>query len=429
MLEEDRRLRQLGHPQSHIYMFRSADLTYDTIAQLPLPWYDIRGIIPDEYWSLLQDYGIPSSAFPSRLSQRSPSLTAREQELRTYASQASRSFTSHSLGSTQNLAPVAMHNINTFAARFGSPVRRINFAVPPTPSMSPARHSPSTDELMRRAANAIIPTPPQSGIVRSPGPDTFSARSTNFQSTQSPMLSISEHEPVSDTHYCDHIEFTMSAPAWHRIRTHLLETRKCSVLQAFAMNDKQFQTAMLSSKIPDSFALVGKREFNTDAWRDLKEWLESLDVWNFLCAVQAKNFRAILDSHESISIGGNEMARMLQLVPTFQFLGHSEFTSGITDWHAAHVLDSPALLCASLSSVVLRDRALRPVILQKINNDAKAFVRSTFVRNDGLFITYIAALHSWRYKEADVWTRLFKLNESLAGKKPRGIPLRDWRLK
>ena len=61
MLEEDRRLRQLGHPQSHIYMFRSADLTYDTIAQLPLPWYDIRGIIPDEYWSLLQDYGIPSS--------------------------------------------------------------------------------------------------------------------------------------------------------------------------------------------------------------------------------------------------------------------------------------------------------------------------------------------------------------------------------
>ena len=39
MLEEDRRLRQLGHPQSHIYMFRSADLTYDTIAQLPLPWY------------------------------------------------------------------------------------------------------------------------------------------------------------------------------------------------------------------------------------------------------------------------------------------------------------------------------------------------------------------------------------------------------
>ena len=51
------------------------------------------------------------------------------------------------------------------------------------------------------------------------------------------------------------------------------------------MTDKQFQQAMLSSRIPDSFAHVGKKEFTPDAWRDMKEWFESLDVWNFLCAV------------------------------------------------------------------------------------------------------------------------------------------------
>ena len=67
--------------------------------------------------------------------------------------------------------------------------------------------------------------------------------------------------------------------------------------------------------------------------------------------------------------------------------------------------------------------------MQKVNTDAKAYVRSTFMRNDGLFITYIAALHSWRYKEADVWTRLFELNRSLASKKPPGSTVRDWRNK
>ena len=139
------------------------------------------------------------------------------------------------------------------------------------------------------------------------------------------------------------------------------------------------------------------------------------------------NVRVILDSNESISIGGTEITRMLKLVPNFPFLGHSEFTTGIAQWHDQHVVEAPTLLFASLSSVVLRDRALRPLILQKVNSEAKAHIRSTFVRNDGLFITYIAALHSWRHKDDDAWTKLFDLNRALAGKKPDGLPVRDWR--
>ena len=38
-LEEDRLLRDYGHPQDHIHLFRAAALSYDTILQFPVPWY------------------------------------------------------------------------------------------------------------------------------------------------------------------------------------------------------------------------------------------------------------------------------------------------------------------------------------------------------------------------------------------------------
>ena len=138
---------------------------------------------------------------------------------------------------------------------------------------------------------------------------------------------------------------------------------------------------------------------------------------------------AASDNHESISIGASEMARTLKQVPTFKFLGHSEMTTALSQWHAQYVLDTPTLLYASLSSITLRDRALRPLILAKINAEAKTYIRSTFVRESGLFVTYTAALHSWRFKDSDVWSSLFALNEYLACKKPPHDTIRDWRLK
>ena len=78
-LEEDRLLRDYGHPQDHIHLFRAAALSYDTILQFPVPWYDAAGRVPDDYWHFLQEWGAPSEAMPSHVSQRGPTFTAREQ--------------------------------------------------------------------------------------------------------------------------------------------------------------------------------------------------------------------------------------------------------------------------------------------------------------------------------------------------------------
>ena len=279
---------------------------------------------------------------------------------------------------------------------------------------------------MNIAANAQFQLTPRSSI--------FSADSTRRWSSPPGTSPASTAGPPSgrpvpsDVSYCQHVDFAIASSTWTRIRSQLLDNNQCLVLQAFAITDKAFQTALLGAKFPDSFVSVGTSRFSSDAWRDLKEYFEALDLWNFLCALVCSNFRVILDNGESISIGGSEVARMLQAVPTFQFVGHSEFTTGIAQWHAQHVLETPTLLYASLSSVVLRERSVRPVIMLKINSEAKAYLRSTFIRNDGLFVTYIAALHSWRFKEADVWAKLFELNQSLAEKKPPDTTIRDWRL-
>ena len=180
LVDEDRRLRLLGHPQTNIYMFRSADLNFDTIKHLPVPWYDTHGSIPDPYWHLLSEYGIPSSALPTGLSQRGPSLSAREQELRSYSSLASHGFSRSASGLSSNPAALAPYN-SSFAARFGSPVRPINYSVPSSPARSPATASPSTAELLHRASHALLRTPPNTGS------DTLSGRNTHSVIRGSPQ--------------------------------------------------------------------------------------------------------------------------------------------------------------------------------------------------------------------------------------------------
>ena len=75
----------------------------------------------------------------------------------------------------------------------------------------------------------------------------------------------------------------------------------------------------------------------------------------------------------------------------------------------------------------MRDRIIRPAILHVINSEAKSFIRSTFNKNDDLFVSYITQLHSWRHKPEAVWSRLFELERNLSSKKPRSTPVRDWR--
>lgn len=410
-LAEDDLLRNRGHPQQHIYAFRSAGLTYDTMTHLPLPWYDYRGIVHDEYWQTLQEYGVPTAAFPASASQHTArNHTAREQELRSFASQVTRFSASPAHQPSGPMSTATAAHPASFEARFGSPVRRINFAAPPTPA-TPGSSSLGTASLMSIARRAA----PGSSLPSAPSPASGVGSTPN--------------QPPSDTSFCDHIDFVVDPTSWQRIRSGLVSSSQCLVLSAFALTDKQFQSALPASRVPESIRSVGTKDFDLDAWRDLKEWFEALDVWNLYCALHCTTFRAILDNHESISMGGNEMARALRQVPTFKFLGHSELTTGLTQWHAQHVLGTPTLLFASLASVVLRDRAIRPLVLAKINPAAKQYIRSTFVHDTGFFATHIAALHSWRFKTEDVWSALFELNKSLASKKPAAMPIRDWHLR
>ena len=48
-LDEDRLLRDMGHLQAHIYMFRAANLSYDFIRFLPTPWFDATGQVAETY--------------------------------------------------------------------------------------------------------------------------------------------------------------------------------------------------------------------------------------------------------------------------------------------------------------------------------------------------------------------------------------------
>ena len=121
------------------------------------------------------------------------------------------------------------------------------------------------------------------------------------------------------------------------------------------------------------------------------------------------------------------MARLLRDAADARLVGHSDITTSLSRWHASFVLDSPTALWANLSSVALRDRAIRPAIMLAINPGAKSFLRSTFPRDDGLFVTFLTELHSWRFKEENAWRALYALDEKLVSKKPSNKTIADWR--
>ena len=144
-----------------------------------------------------------------------------------------------------------------------------------------------------------------------------------------------------------------------------------------------------------------------EAWRDVKDYYESLDVWNFFCSVLSGNFRAFIDNTHSLSLGADVLARKLESLPATRFVGHTPFSIGLSRWHADWVLDQKPMLFAPMPSVALRERIIRPAILAAVNADAKLYVRATFPNDDGTWVCFTLCIHSWRYTEADTWRALY----------------------
>ena len=67
-----------------------------------------------------------------------------------------------------------------------------------------------------------------------------------------------------------------------------------------------------------------------EAWRDVKDYYESLDVWNFFCSVLSGNFRAFIDNTHSLSLGADVLARKLESLPATRFVGHTPFSIGLS---------------------------------------------------------------------------------------------------
>ena len=348
LIKDDEQLRGCGFPQQLLIALRSVGYKTVQILQLPPPNLSPSGEILNEYWYDLRNRGVPQSVLPSRLFDQRPPTRA-EQELNSYASLAA-GYT-HT-PSTQGGAGAA-----SFAARFGSPVR-------PMPSLGPSTGTGT-------GAHGT------GGSLGTPGSSHFGytgAFPTPFGS-QLPT-------PPVGTDYIKHIDIAMSTADWQAHRAHLMSSGSCMVYHAFAISDKQFQTLVTSVKVPSSFRNVGIDNFNADSWRDLKEYFEALDVWNVFCAILCGNFRATLDGNDSLSLGASVLAQTIQSAPLATFLGHSDLSIALSRWHASNVLDSPSVLWSSLSAVVLRDRLLRPALLQAINHSAKDHLRSTFIHDN-----------------------------------------------
>ena len=229
--------------------------------------------------------------------------------------------------------------------------------------------------------------------------------------------------------YLKHVPFVMPEQEWRVVRDYLLRAKVCTVYNVFETDDKQFQHMVTNTKPPPALRDIGTASFSIEAWRDVREYFEALDVWNLFCSIICGNFRGICDNAHSISLGADTFARTLEQLPTQRFVGHTQLSVALSRWHWSFVIETKTVLCGNLSSVLLRDRLIRPAILLVINADAKTFVRSSFLHDDSIFVSYTVVLPSWRFKEDEVWSALFECDAKLSSKKPRGNSktVRDWR--
>ena len=418
LLDEDRQLRAAGYPQFLLYSLRAAGLSKTAIEQLPKPVAGGDGLVPDSYWENLRAHGVPSSALPDRF-RSAANPTRAEADLLTYTSLASRSFrTVFAPHTSAAAAPMS----------FGSPVRTL-----PSSSARAALHfTPIAGS--QSSMFASNPMGASSSHMSTVGSASMRS-SSQMQNTGSIFTAPSFATPMgaqpppppNHVDYLKHVDYAIPLANWPRIRDGLISSGTCDVHHAFSIQDKQFQTLVTSVKVPTSFYKVGSNGFSMEAWRDMHDYLESVDAWYAFCAIVTGNFRAVLDGVDSLSMAGTEIVRIIEEAPKVRFVGHSYLTAALSQWHATFVLSSKTLVWANLSSLIMRDRLLWPAILQAINPEAKQHIRSTFPRNDGMFATFCTALHSWRFKVEDVWNALFELDAHLSSKKPRDITIRDWK--
>ena len=70
---------------------------------------------------------------------------------------------------------------------------------------------------------------------------------------------------------------------WNKTRDSLLRNGDCTIFGAFSMEDKHFQQLAVTVKPPISMKEIGNNGASShEAWRDVKDYYETLDVWNFL---------------------------------------------------------------------------------------------------------------------------------------------------
>ena len=111
-------------------------------------------------------------------------------------------------------------------------------------------------------------------------------------------------------------KYVMPPAEWHTTQGCLPRNKVHSIFGAFSMEDKHFQQLPVAIKPPASMREIGTRSSSShDAWRDMKGYFESLDVWNFLCAVLSGNFRTIANNTQSFSLSADTLARTLKLCP------------------------------------------------------------------------------------------------------------------
>jgi hypothetical protein len=375
-LQVDHDLRQAGFPQILLNSLRSSGLSSATLQSLPIPAVDTYGNLKDEWWQELKAKGVPDAALPQRFrSTSTPSpdvsgMTRAEKDLHAYSTAQTQFNPSGTAGSARIADPDLTLN-------FGTPVLRAGRTTPHGPP-----HATSVSRvLFPPGLNASAQTPSPSGAFTSAG------SATPFGS-QVPA-------PAPGVDYLKGIAYAIPVGDWPSVRDPLISSGTCKVFKAFSYTDKQFQSTLNNVRIPYAMKDVGKSVFTPDAWRDLREALQALDVWNLFCAILCGNFRVVLDGDSSMSMAANEVARILESAPSVTLHGHSELTTSLTHWHATYVLNEPTLVYASLASVVLRDRIIRMAILAAVNADAKTYLRATFPRDDAVFPLYIATLHSW----------------------------------
>ena len=165
LVDEDTVLRNAGFPQSLIWIFRAANLTYAEIGRLPVPYSFAQAGegtgsgIASSYSRQLRDCGVPLQCLPQDLrSEATPSRyslpSRREVDFEGFTS----------LRQQQSRLPRTsprqqQHGLD-FQQRFGSPIRPMpSLNVPPTPSSSVRRRLGGSDipSLVRNVRSTPCP--------------------------------------------------------------------------------------------------------------------------------------------------------------------------------------------------------------------------------------------------------------------------------